>query len=686
MWYVMGLLVSLFIVFIRQGGLSGIKLGMDLAGGVRLTYLIDYSKYDAQYSDPNELIAAKKNARDIITVQIDNRISQLGVSNYDATSQLIDGKEYMVIELGGVPDVDAAKDVIGKTIELEFGLENNAIDAATVASERQKLADALLTQAVEGAAMEQLGATNGLNGVSYMVLSGTLGQMPTAYQNSDILDRLTPGTIATDMLEGLFQEYPEELAVYGYEDQSWYTITRLIDRTTETLSTYDSASFLAQVPDATRTAVPNPQVIQTGSAYYTGNTLIYPLGEILPNQSGLNLEVYRTENIIEGVIDKIEADDLVDITTVYSGWLTTDQASFAVPGFVYTPGQTWTTIPTGSGQTIIKIVDTKAADQNLFEQYQYVTDQSTANLLLNALENPTIYTVELLFVADVQPWKVAIDPQSGDILNGAYFEYAAVGSTQFGEPSVNITFNEAGKQIFCNITAANVNKQMAIFVGGELKTNPVINEKICGGQTQITGSFTREEAIQLARDLNEGALPAPLMLVQEEKVSPTLGIQALNHILWAGLIGMLAIALYMTFVYGWRWALISVAILLAFIVFLFAALKIVGAVLGLSGLAAIILSLGMSVDATILVYERMRENYVNGQPMRDSIIDAHKQARSAVRDGNLSTGMIALLLVFMGVNIFKGFGTMMALNIIVVLLLVYPLIRILTLHFIHKTK
>jgi protein-export membrane protein SecD len=435
-----------------------------------------------------------------------------------------------------------------------------------------------------------------------------------------------------------------------------------------------------------RTTVANPVVTQTGSAYYTGDILIYPVGEILPNQSGLNIEVYRTENIIEGVIDKIEANEMSDITTIYSGWLTTDQAPFAVPGFEYTPGQTWTTIPTGSGQTLVKVVDTKAADQALFEQYEYVTDQSTANLLLDTLKNPTIYTVELLFVADVQPWKVATDPQSGDILNGAYFEYAAVGSTQFGEPSVNITFNEAGKQIFCNITAANVNEQMAIFVGGDLKTNPVINEKICGGQTQITGAFTREEAIQLARDLNEGALPAPLMLVQEEKVSPTLGMQALNHIVWAGVVGVVAIALYMTFVYGWKWALIAVGVLLAFIVFLLAALKIMGAVLGLSGLAAIILSLGMSVDATILVYERMRENHANGQPMRDSIIDAHKQAWSAVRDGNLSTGIIAVLLLAMGVNIFKGFGTMMALNIVVVLLFVYPLIKILTLQFIRKTK
>ncbi|USN56437.1 MAG: SecD/SecF family protein translocase subunit [Candidatus Peribacteria bacterium] len=553
-----------------------------------------------------------------------------------------------------MPDIEAAKNIIGKTVELEFGLENDVIDAAAVASERQALAESLLQQATEGVSLEQLGSTNGSKGVSYLSLSGTLSQMPTLYQESDILDTLATGTLSTTIAAGLFQDYPDELAQYGYADQSGYTITYLVDRAVQETNSYDSAAFLAQVPDATLVTITNPTNIQTGTAYYADGKLVYPMEAVLPNQSGYNLEIYRTDTMIDGVTDQIDAGTITGgIATVYNGWLAADQVALAVPGFTYTPGQTWTTVAAGSGATLVKITDTKTTDQTLFEQYEYTTDEATANTLLDALTHPTIYTVEALFVADTQPWKAATDPQSGDILNGAFFEYAAVGSTQFGEPSVNITFNDAGKQIFCNITAANVNKQMAIFVGGELKTNPVINEKICGGQTQITGSFTREEATQLARDLNEGALPAPLMLVQEEKVSPTLGIQALNHILWAGLIGIVAIALYMTLVYGWRWALISVAILVAFIIFLFAGLKIIGAVLGLSGLAAIILSLGMSVDATILVYERIIENHHNGQSLRDSIIDAHKQAWSAVRDGNLSTGMIALLLVFMGVNIFK---------------------------------
>lgn len=285
MRYVLGLLVSLVVVFVRQGGLSGIKLGMDLAGGVRLTYLIDYAKYDAQYTDPNELAAAKKTARDIITVQIDNRISQLGVSNYNATTQLIDGKEYMVIELGGVPDIDAAKEVIGKTVELEFGLENDTSDPSAVALQRQSLADSLWEQASEGTSLEQLGKTNGIKGVSYFLLSGTIEQMPTLYQETDLLSTLSTGAIAPTMAEGIFQDYPDDLEQYGYIDQSGYTITRLVDREIQTIQEYTDEAFVAQVPEAALVATSSPARTQTGVAYYEDDMLIYPVGEVLPYQS-----------------------------------------------------------------------------------------------------------------------------------------------------------------------------------------------------------------------------------------------------------------------------------------------------------------------------------------------------------------------------------------------------------------
>jgi protein-export membrane protein SecD len=297
--------------------------------------------------------------------------------------------------------------------------------------------------------------------------------------------------------------------------------------------------------------------------------------------------------------------------------------------------------------------------------------------LLNELTNPEIITVESLFVDEVQPRLPAVDETTGNILNGAFFEFATVTQTQLGAPAVSITFNDAGKGIFCRITGRNIGQQLAIFVGGELKTSPVINEEICGGQTQISGQFTREETQTLARDLNEGALPAPLILSQEEKVSPVLGDRSLQQIILAGGVGILAIVIYMMLIYGYRQAIITAIGLVSFLIFVFALLKLIGAVLGLSGLAAIILTIGMSVDAMILMFERIDENISTGSSKRDAIRDGANQAWSAVRDGNASTGLIGIILLFMGVGMFKGFGTMMVITIIFIVLVVYPMTKVL---------
>ena len=134
----------------------------------------------------------------------------------------------------------------------------------------------------------------------------------------------------------------------------------------------------------------------------------------------------------------------------------------------------------------------------------------------------TLYTVEDIFVNYVPSRSTAKDPKSNEILNGAFFKFANISQGQTGLPVAVINFDEKGKEIFCNLTEQIVGKPMAIFVGGQLVTAPVIREKICGGSAQIDGQFDAAGAKQLVEDLNEGALPAPLILAHEEKMSPTL--------------------------------------------------------------------------------------------------------------------------------------------------------------------
>ncbi len=178
---------------------------------------------------------------------------------------------------------------------------------------------------------------------------------------------------------------------------------------------------------------------------------------------------------------------------------------------------------------------------------------------------------------------------------------------------------------------------MAIFVGGNLLTAPTIQAKICEGTAQINGGFTTDTAKQLADNLNDGAMPAPLILMQEEKISPTLGINALTGSLRAGLFGFMAIALLMYFMYGWKKMILTCMVLLAFLSFLFAFMKIIDYAFSLSGIAAIILSIGMAVDANILMYERLREERKEGKSRASAIDTAKARSRTAIRDGQVST-------------------------------------------------
>ena len=138
----------------------------------------------------------------------------------------------------------------------------------------------------------------------------------------------------------------------------------------------------------------------------------------------------------------------------------------------------------------------------------------------------TVYTLEDVFVQDRETWIPATDGKN--ILNGAYFKFANPSASEVGEPIVAINFDDQGKTIFCSITSNNIGNAMAIFVGGNLLTAPTIQSKICGGTAQINGNFTTESAKTLSNSLNEGTLPAPLILMQEEKISPTLGDSALS--------------------------------------------------------------------------------------------------------------------------------------------------------------
>ncbi len=248
---------------------------------------------------------------------------------------------------------------------------------------------------------------------------------------------------------------------------------------------------------------------------------------------------------------------------------------------------------------------------------------------------------------------------TGDALTNAEVR---IGS-QFNEPYVSIEFDREGARLFERITAENVGKRLAIVLDDTIYSAPVIRERIAGGQAQITGSFTVEEARDLAIVLRAGALPAPVRIEENRTVGPSLGQDSVRQGLIAGLIGSILVVLFMLAYYRLSGSVATFALVLN-ILMLFAGLGYFHATLTLPGIAGIVLTLGMAVDANVLIFERIREELRVGKPPRAAIDAGFARAWSAILDGNVTTLIAAAMLFQFGTGPIKGFAVTLSLGLI----------------------
>jgi protein-export membrane protein SecD len=516
-------------------GLDGWKYfrkGLDVAWWVRLTYKIDFSKYNEIYKDsPVELASIKRKVLEIIKRNIENRISKLWVADYSIRTLLIQWQYYLQVEIGGISDIDYAKSIIGKTVELEFMLPFSWSLTKDIVLQRRKLAENILKQIVNsGVSMEKF--------VDLKLITAPL-KTQLEYNNWKAL---------------IFASF------------TWWNLPGFIKA---------------------------------------------DLNDIL------KLWTWK-------VVPKL-----------YSWYLLTWWWWWFIVKYLWKE-KIW------SG---------------------------------NNLSGNVRYDFEMLFIANKPYWVIAKDPKTWEILNGAYFKFASAQRSQNWQWAVVINFNDKWKDIFCHITEQNVWKQNAIFIWWKLITAPVINEPICGWSAQISWRFTPKQAKKLAKDLNEWALPAKLILVHEEKISPLLGESALKWVVIAGVVWFVLIAIMLLIMYNWRWSLIAIFSLIEFIVVTLAIVKLIDYALSLAWLSAIVLTIGMGVDANILMYERIREELKAWKSFYLAVIDWIKRSWNAIRDGNGTTFMIAAILFLMWMNIFKWFGFMMMLSIIIVLTVIVPLTK-----------
>ncbi|MBC8317493.1 MAG: protein translocase subunit SecD [Desulfobulbaceae bacterium] len=247
---------------------------------------------------------------------------------------------------------------------------------------------------------------------------------------------------------------------------------------------------------------------------------------------------------------------------------------------------------------------------------------------------------------------------TGDMVKDAQVR---VGGT-FNEPYVSLDLTGRGAKVFGKITEDNTDKRLAIVLDNVVRSAPVIREKILGGSAQITGSFTYEEANDLAIILRVGALPAPVSIVQNLTVGASLGQDSINKGLAAGLLGTALVLLFMVFYYRLS-GVIATAALLLNILFVFAGLAAMQATLTLPGIAGIILSIGMAVDSNVLIFERMREEFALGKSVRSGIESGYEKAFSTIVDSQVTTLITALALFLFGTGPIKGFAVTLSLGV-----------------------
>ncbi len=260
---------------------------------------------------------------------------------------------------------------------------------------------------------------------------------------------------------------------------------------------------------------------------------------------------------------------------------------------------------------------------------------------------------------------------TGQYLSRATLEFDPTTHT----PTIGLQFNAQGAQMFADITGANIGKTIAIYLDGSPISSPTVDQKIVGGQAVITGKFTPDEAKTLVERLNSGALPVPVSLISTSTIGPTLGASATHAGLVAGLIAIIFVATLLIVWYRLP-GFIAIIALAMYTIFMLVLFKLIPVTITSSGIAGLIISLGMAVDANILIFERTKEEMLAGKTVADSLHDGFGRAWNSIRDGNISSIISAIILYWFGSTLIQGFALTFGLGVLVSMITAFTISRI----------
>ena len=327
----------------------------------------------------------------------------------------------------------------------------------------------------------------------------------------------------------------------------------------------------------------------------------------------------------------------------------------------------------GVSEPLVQTSVSNNNDYRIIVEIPGVTDVNQVRSLIGT-------TAQLSFWAEIA--SSSAKTASPDIINfnGSYFKktnltgsdikQTSVGFSQnTGKPEVQLAFTSAGTKKFADITQKTVGKRLAIILDNQVIEAPTVNQAILGGDAVIEGGFTTDTANQLSTELNAGALPVPLSVLSSSIIQPTLGNTSLTKSLFAGGLGFIIIIIFMTVLYGRLGVIASVALTLYTLfvlgIFKLSSITPYGITLTLSGIAGFVLSIGMAVDANILIFERMKEELRQGKPRETAIELGFSRAWTSIRDSNISTLITSSVLYGFGTGMVKGFALVLAIGVLV---------------------
>ena len=581
------------------------QLGLDLQGGAHLVYQADLNAVAT---------AERREAMERLRDRIERRVNTLGVSEPRIQ---ISGQDRLVVEMAGV-DVATANKRIGETPTLEFREINNEEQQKELTAEQK--AELEKFNADQKKKAQDLRARLATGRESFETLAKEHSEDLATKDKGGDLGAVTPRTHA-ELVDAARKTIIGKVVNGVAETDDGFYIIRVDDRK-ETDVEMDVSHLLI--------------CYQGANSCETGRSREQALQYITELAKGLTVANFEDKA-------KTESNDpSAQINSGDLGWLVPAET---VPAFE-------TAAKAMRVGTISQPVETEYGFHLIYKKGERPYGETSLHIIkLDKKETKD-------YLPQVEPYKET--GLTGKNVVDAQLTFAP----QTSVPQVSIKFDEAGTQLFADLTRRNIGKQVAIYYDGQAISAPTVQSEIANGEAVINGNFTIETARELARQLKDGALPVGVTLIQQQNVGATLGSESLQRSLYAGIIGVIVVALFVVLYYRFM-GFVAILALIVYSAIVLAVFKMVGSTLTLSGIAGFLLSVGMAVDANVLVFERFREEREHGRDVLDAMEIAFQRAWPSIRDGNFSTLITCAILAYLGTSLIQGFAVTLAVGVLV---------------------